>query len=365
MQRNAPGSGETEQTLDFSTDHGESGTLSLNIPESSYTSQETSELLEKTLARLDQEILGENLSFQEINQDLNLPQQLPDSPVIISWSSSRMDFLDDEGKLGMQIPAGGAEVDLEAELCLQSQKLIYQRTLQVYPKKSSSLEEKIATEATFKNADRPGNLYYLPDQVDGQIISWKKARPTQGITLFFLTLIGIGALFWADHDQKQKVQKSRQEQLMIDYPELTSKLLLLLSAGLSVRSCFERIAADYQIRRKEEDSQVHFAYEEISVSCRELKSGVPERKVYENFGSRCGCLAYKTLATILSQNLQKGSRGILELLEQEARDAFEERKRLARVRGEKAGTQLLFPMILMLTVVLIILVVPAYLSFSQ
>ena len=40
-----------------------------------------------------------------------------------------------------------------------------------------------------------------------------------------------------------------------------------------------------------------------------------------------------------------------------------ERKNNARKLGEKAGTKLLFPMILMLGIVMVILMVPAFLAF--
>ena len=42
--------------------------------------------------------------------------------------------------------------------------------------------------------------------------------------------------------------------------------------------------------------------------------------------------------------------------------ALEERRRQARAEGEKAGTRLLLPMGIMLLVVLILMVVPAFLS---
>ena len=44
--------------------------------------------------------------------------------------------------------------------------------------------------------------------------------------------------------------------------------------------------------------------------------------------------------------------------------AWEERKNLARRLGEEAGTRLLLPLFLMLLVVMIVMVVPAFFSFS-
>jgi hypothetical protein len=66
---------------------------------------------------------------------------------------------------------------------------------------------------------------------------------------------------------------------------------------------------------------------------------------------------------VLSQNLKKGARGLTDLLETEAEASLNERKNHARKIGEQAGTKLLLPMILMLGIVLVILMVPAFLSF--
>ena len=57
--------------------------------------------------------------------------------------------------------------------------------------------------------------------------------------------------------------------------------------------------------------------------------------------------------------------GLCELLEQEAADAMEERKTLARKLGEEAGTKMLMPLILMLGIVIAIIMVPAMLSFNM
>ena len=45
-------------------------------------------------------------------------------------------------------------------------------------------------------------------------------------------------------------------------------------------------------------------------------------------------------------------------------EAFEQRKNRARQIGEKAGTKLLFPMLIMLVLVLVIIMVPAFWSMK-
>ena len=87
------------------------------------------------------------------------------------------------------------------------------------------------------------------------------------------------------------------------------------------------------------------------------------REAYRRFGERCGQAKYKTFATLLIQNLQKGSRQMADMLERESTEAWEERKRKARVLGEAAATKLLVPMIMMLIVVMAIVMIPAFMSF--
>ena len=50
------------------------------------------------------------------------------------------------------------------------------------------------------------------------------------------------------------------------------------------------------------------------------------------------------------------------MLRLEAVQAFEERKATAKRLGEEAGTKLLLPMFLMLAIVLVIVIVPAFFS---
>ena len=75
-------------------------------------------------------------------------------------------------------------------------------------------------------------------------------------------------------------------------------------------------------------------------------------------------IQYMKFSNLLVQNLKKGSNGILEALRQEAKKAFEDRINMARKLGEEAGTKLLLPMMLMLGIVMVLIIIPAYFSFS-
>ena len=73
----------------------------------------------------------------------------------------------------------------------------------------------------------------------------------------------------------------------------------------------------------------------------------------------------KKLMGLLTQHLQKGSYGILELLRAEVCRANEERKKQIKKQGEEMGTKLLVPMMLMLAIVMVLIMVPACFSFQM
>jgi hypothetical protein len=75
--------------------------------------------------------------------------------------------------------------------------------------------------------------------------------------------------------------------------------------------------------------------------------------------------SYLKLGTLLSQNLRKGTKNLAELLAEESREAFEDRKAYARKQGEECESKLLLPMILLLLTVLIMIMYPAVVSFQM
>lgn len=204
------------------------------------------------------------------------------------------------------------------------------------------------------------DFYYLPQELDGKALEWKKPEDHSGNMLAALSFFAAIVVLIKKEREQQEAWVKRSEQLLMDYPGLVMKFTLLVQAGMTVHKAFQKISLDY---RRKQNKKERYAYEEIVAACYEMDSGVSEAEAYRRFGERCGQIKYKTFAALLVQNLQKGSRRMSEMLEREAMEAWDERKRKARVLGEAAATKLLFPMMLMLVVVMAIIMIPAFLSF--
>lgn len=230
------------------------------------------------------------------------------------------------------------------------------------PEPAPDFQEMVQEEIFRLNQERQDKeKYYLPDSFQGTALSWNRQRDNSGS---FLALIALGTAVFlplAAGQEVRKKEQKRREQMILDYPGLVMKLTLFLEAGMSARKAFQRTALDY--RKKKPLTGERYAYEELLLSAHEMDNGVAEGEAYHRFGQRCGEVRYKTLATLLVQNLKKGNRELVQMLEQESVQAWEDRKRRARMQGEAAATRLLVPMMLMLLIVIGILMVPAFLSF--
>lgn len=342
----------------------EERTVQLEIPDRIYTEEESEQLFRETMEELDTVILGENQSFENISQKMELVTELPDSPVKIEWNTSEPTMLDWEGNPGDKIPEHGSEVVLEALLKLGAYTKEYVRLVKVYPGKISQEEQfqrQMQEQVEEDNADP--RYVTLPEYWEGRKLTWKESTEHTGILILALAAVAAALLGMKKKQDEALVREEREEQLILDYPELVSKMILLLGAGLNTRRAFERIAADYTREQKEPKARRRFAYEEAVHTYYEMEGGIPEAQAYENFGERCAVPAYRALSVLFVQNLKKGNSYLLPLLEKEAADAFEDRRRAAKIAGEKASTKLLLPMAMTLGIVLIIIIVPAFCSF--
>lgn len=367
LSRNSYGSGSRQEELE--ADIGEKKTtLEVEIPERAYTAEEIQSMFDRSIKRLDTVILGENKTLDRIDEDMELVTQLSGEPLEISWELSRYDVMNVQGELQEDaLDTKESAVTLQAVLTYTQDKekqALYECTALVYPKKLSELqkwEEKIkAAIAGEGEKSKTEQTLKLPDKVDGESVRYFYPMDERGLLLILMGVLTGLLLYALEKQNAGKALQKKEEQLLLDYPEVIHKLTLFMGAGMTVKRAWKKIVADY-----EEQKEVwgeRFVYEEMKQTCHEMESGIMESESYERFGRRCRVQEYVRLGALLSQNLRKGTKGMSQLLKLEAVQAFENRKARAKRRGEEAGTKLLAPMFLMLAVVLFIVVVPAFMS---
>ena len=166
----------------------------------------------------------------------------------------------------------------------------------------------------------------------------------------------------SDRQRRKEEEKKKMKQMKTDYPQIINKFNLYIGAGMTVRRAWFCIAGDYEKEKRKTGERQ--AYEEMVYTMHQIQGGAAAGEAYENYGTRCRIPSYRKFGTMLSQNLRKGSKGLSVLLKREAEEAFEERKNLARKLGEEAGTKLMIPMFMMLAIVFVIVIVPAFFTIQ-
>ena len=201
----------------------------------------------------------------------------------------------------------------------------------------------------------------LPEKIGDISLRYAMEREERSFALVYLVLgfIILLPIIW--RRQEKKEMADREEELLMEHSGLVNRFMLLLGAGLTVRKVVERLTDEYE-RERAAGGRKRYVYEEMCVMAQEMKDGVSETKALEGFGRRCRLLPYLRFSTVMTQNLKKGADGILTLLENEALEALEQRKERALQLGEKAGTKMLFPMMLMLGIVMAVIMVPAFMT---
>ena len=342
--------------------------IELKVESRQYSAAQAEEFLDQAQEELEAYMLAENPSKDEVRDALYLPQTLSDGKVQAEWSFVPYGVISEDGSLTGQtngkVGDEGVLVNISAQLTCQDVTREYACAVKVLPRlltEEEALKQTVdrAVEAVNESSAQEEYLV-LPDSVEGRQISWSYQREGQVVLVILLLLLSPVLLGMLQDSNVREKAAGRRSEMLADYPELLWKMTMLLGAGLTIGGTFRKIVQGYQ--KESQTGKKRYVYEEMLYTCREMKSGVPEAKAYENFGRRCALPVYIKLGTLLSQNLKKGSIGLAALLEQEALSASEERRNEARKQGERAGTKMLLPMVLMLVVVLVILIVPAFLN---
>ena len=350
------------------------GNYHLEVRSRKLGEEQARSMAERVFALLPERILGENESLGHVTKPLDLPGTIEGYPFQIFWESSSYALIDSDGAVG-NLGMGEGEsrkVTLTAILSYDNGAAGGIRCEKEYPVTvfgpELSAEDKLSLQIreAIRSADAGSaseETLPLPDRMEDLALHWEEKPSGSGLSI--LVFAGIVAFLTAAVMGSRLHERVvvRERQMALDYPQIISKFVLYLGAGLSVRSTFVKLGQDYS-KQREEGLGERGAYEEILLVCRELGSGIPETEAYANFGKRCRSRQYTRLSAILAQNLKKGNQELLSVMQQEARASFEERKNTARKLGEEAETKLLLPMIMMLAITMLIIIIPAYYSFA-
>ena len=341
------------------------GSQKIEIPVSKrvYSNEEVKEAMKKGMDEILKILPGENTSLQDITTDLNPVSELSDLGLGVKWDFGDGDIIDIQGKVDNENLGESVDIDIGVTLSYESYEESYVIPARVLPKPMSADESLIKrfkdyiSVADKKSAGESG--FYLPESFEGKKLVYHLEDGMNFHLIWIMGIIVAILLYLREkNNDRQKLEKKKRE-LLKDYPDIVSKLIVFIGAGLSVRQSWEGIVKDYESENKEK----RYAYEEMAKSLARLKTGTQENVVYKEFGRSCLLRQYMKLASLLEQNRKSGISTLSTLLGMESQSAWEERLNLAKREGEELNTKLLLPLFMMLLIVMMMIIVPALLIF--
>ena len=350
----------TSSTYNFVAKSGKTEKdVSIDVAEKKRTKNETYKALDRAKKLLVKKMLAKNKSVNKVDSHVDFVDSIGDEGIKVSWSIDNSDMLGYDGEIGKSVPKKGVLVKLTATMELDKVTEDYQFNVKVYPEnKSSNLQSYIQ-----KHVDENGvtdKEVPLPRKIGGKVYRFFIRNSNYAIWIFPLAVFVAILLFILKDKDLDKEVEARQKQMLRDYPNIVSKLLIYFGAGLSIKSALERIVREY----KKEKGEIHFAYEEMDILVIKMNSGVSEATAIAEYGDRCGIHCYIKLANIIEQNLRRGSKDMVYALKSEVNSAVNTRKNSILKEGSEISTKLLGPMIIMLIISIVIIMVPAFMSIN-
>lgn len=355
----------------------EDAVINVSVSERRYTDEELDIMAAEAEEHIFKTVIGDNVSLDRISRDMYFPASVKGYPFKLSWRTDDPLLISNKGvidkerldKLGEKKNIyEGVLTGIHATLTYGDYHREMDFFARIYPldaDKEYTLAEYMTEiiEEEDKATDTEEYLK-LPGTAGGTGVEYEEAGDNRAAVLFVMILILAAGLYYREYKQLGNKVKNRDKQLISDYPGMVNKFVLFYSAGLTTRGIWSKLCKDYRGRLNNGEEK-RYLYEEMLICEGKMNEGLGELSAYEGFAARCGLHKYRQFISLVEQAIGKGRADLLPLLEREAGEAFAERKNRAKELGEEAGTKLLFPMLMMLFVVLIIVMVPAFIAFRM
>lgn len=170
------------------------------------------------------------------------------------------------------------------------------------------------------------------------------------VEALFLGVVLSGMLMWYTDELLNDQLEERREELLASLPQMLSKLTLLVNSGMIMREAWAKVAGGDE----------GILYKEMQLTVKEMQNGVSDLESFRNFADRCAVKEIRRFSSTMIQNLQKGNAELAYFLKEMSDEMWEEKKHLAKRKGEAANSKLLMPIGMIFVGILIMIIVPAF-----
>ena len=277
--RNDTGDGDAVYDLVLNADGlDEDYSYQLKVREEQPSDKQANELFTQAKKEIDDSFCEENQSVEQVRGHVIMKDAYASGAVEAEWTLSDYDVVDINGDVNQDAfeevdDEQGKLISASVELSCGEHRQLYDFSFVVFP------DELDAGERLIKGINRHidsemsktgTKKLTLPDEVDGVKLSWSQEKSNTAAKIAMLEVVVIVLLVLEKKEKKKTAQKERNIQLQLEYPEIVSKMAVLMGSGMTVEQAWNRITARYLDERKNNDKNIMPAYEEMLVTEREI-----------------------------------------------------------------------------------------------
>lgn len=175
------------------------------------------------------------------------------------------------------------------------------------------------------------------------------------VLIVAVAFIGIMAVLgYLPLDAINSKAAKRREEIDLEFPNVVSKMVLLLFSGMNVSKALEQTA----------DSGEGLMYQELSMLVKETNQSVSLETALIHMQNRCENKYLDKFVTIVSKSFGSGNANLAEDLKVLNDECWMEKKHSARRMADKVQTKLFVPTMLMFVGILVVIIVPVMSGFN-
>ena len=317
--------------------------------------------------------LGKNKSYDKVYYDLDLISKVSvDSNITVTWKTGESSAIDYKGAINNDYikkeENQGSKVTITAIIKYFNREYEYPIELKVYKKREdeeTKVLNAVKEEVNILNKEHNRNgILTLPETVAGYHIKYYEKKEDKETSIWYMCMmIGIVCIYvvikYKEQDFKKDI-KNKEEQLIMYYSEIVTKIKMLVIAGLTIEGALQKICEDYE-KQKTVDN-INYAYEELLYTYKDIEVGTSTIQAFERMGRRIGIGPYIRLSSLIIQNIKNGTDSFIESLDVEVKTLERKREEMYIKKGGELGAKLLFPMMLLMGITLLIVMLPALLT---
>ncbi|NEU61483.1 type II secretion system F family protein [Paenibacillus sp. ALJ109b] len=169
--------------------------------------------------------------------------------------------------------------------------------------------------------------------------------------------LGVALPFALYKDLNTKVQR-RDQDILMELPELLNRIVLLVGAGETVQRAIIHCVASQGERN-------HPLYNELRKMVGDWNNGYSFQQSFEQFSRRCGVQEVTIFTTTVLLNFRRGGGDFVLALRDLSQVLWEKRKAVSRAKGEQASSKLVFPMVLIFFSIVVMIGAPAFMMMNM